>query len=338
MQALVKTALGYGNVEIQNIDEPEPGPEQVKVLVKAAGICGTDIHIFKNEYPNNPPVVLGHEFSGEVVECGEGVQSCKVGDKISARTYMVTCGHCIYCNTGRDNLCLERVSIGSGENGAFAKYIIVPEKNIFHLPSNISYAAGALSEPLSCCIHAVLEMTQVSVGEMVLITGPGPMGLISTQLAKISGGYVVVVGTIADKERLELAKKLGADKIMLDTEVRELTRKKDKYIFDVALECSGVEAGVNTGISLLRKGGRFTQIGLMGNSIKFPIDEIVYKEIQFYGTFAHTWSAWNTAMTLLSRGLVKTKQLISHQLPLNQWKKGFELMESKKGIKILLNP
>jgi L-iditol 2-dehydrogenase len=338
LKALVKTAKGVGNVEIKNIPEPVPGPGQVKILVKAAGICGTDLHIYNDEYPSIPPVVLGHEIAGEIVECGKGVCACEVGKRVTARTFMITCGRCQYCNTGKDNLCPERLSIGSGVNGGFARYVIVPEKNIFYLPQNISYAAGALTEPLACCVHAVLEVAHVSVGERVLIVGPGPIGILCSQLVKASGGYVVVIGTASDKQRLQLAKDLGADEVIITPQANSLIEREKNLAFDVVFECSGTEEGVNIGLKLLRKGGRYTQIGLSGKLIKFPIDQAVYKEVKFFGSFSHTWSAWDAAIRLLSRGLVQTEPLVSHKLPLSCWKEAFKMFEEKKCIKIILIP
>lgn len=338
MQALVKVKKGFKNVELHNIPEPHPGEGQVKIHVKWAGICGTDIHIYRDEYPYNPPVVLGHEFSGEVIECGKNVKTCRPRDRVSARTYMITCGNCVYCNTGRDNLCLERQSIGSGVNGAFAKYIVVPEKNIFILPDITDYQEGALSEPIACCVHAILERTCISPGENVLVIGPGPIGLISTQLAKISGAHVVIMGTKKDQERLILSKKFGADEYIFHEQIKESQRVDGTFIFDVILECSGSEGGINTGISLVRRGGKYTELGLVGNTIQFPIDQMIYKEIKFTGSFAHTWSSWKKTMSLLADQLVKPKDLISHKLSIKDWEKGFDLIEKKEGVKVLLRP
>ena len=338
MKALVKIAKGTGNVEIKNIPEPVCGPGQVKILVKAAGICGTDLHIYNDEYPSIPPVVLGHEIAGEIVECGEGIRACEIGRRVTTRTFMVTCGRCRYCNTGKDNLCPERLSIGSGVNGGFTKYLIVPEKNIFYLPQNVSYNAGALTEPLACCVHAVLEVTHIYAGEKVLIIGPGTMGILSSQIVKASGGYVVIIGTDSDKERLRLAKDLGADEVIIYSQINSLIEEKISDTFDVVFECSGTEEGLNMGLKLLRKGGRYTQIGLSGKLVKFPIDQTVYKEVKFFGSFSHTWSSWDTAIKLLSRGLVQTEPLVTDKLPLSRWKEAFKKFKDKQCVKIILTP
>jgi len=327
MKALVKTSKGVGNVEIKNVPEPIPGPGQVKILVKAAGICGTDLHIYNDEYPSIPPVILGHEIAGEIVECGKGIRACEIGRRVTARTFMVTCGRCRYCNTGKDNLCPERLSIGSGVNGGF-----------FYLPQNVSYTAGALTEPLACCVHAVLEVAHISVGERVLIIGPGPIGILCSQLVKASGGYVVVIGTASDKQRLQLAKDLGADEVIITTQISSLIEREKNLAFDVVFECSGTEEGLNIGLKLLRKGGRYTQVGLSGKLIKFPIDQAVYKEVKFFGSFSHTWSAWDTAIRLLSRGLVQTEPLVTNKLPLSRWKEAFKKFKDKQCVKIILTP
>ncbi len=338
VQALVKVKKGVGNVELMDVPDPDPEEGQVKVLVKWAGICGTDIHIYRDEYPYNPPVILGHEFSGEVVDCGKNVSTCKPGDRVSARTFMITCGHCIYCHQGGDNLCLDRQSIGSGVNGAFAKYVIVPEKNVFILPDHIDYQEGALSEPIACCVHAVLERTCIIPGEKVLVIGPGSIGLIATRLAKISGAHVTIMGTKQDKERLLLAKKFGADELIFHEQLEDSQEKKNTLHFDIILECSGSEGGINLGVSLIRKGGKYTQIGLAGKIIHFPVDEMVYKEIEFTGSFSHTWTAWQKTMHLLAEQSMRPKDLISHKLSMKDWEKGFELIDKKEGFKVLLKP
>src|SRR5438067_1258567 len=182
MKAVMKTAPGAGNIEVRDIAEPATPPGHVKIAVKAAGICGTDLHIYYDEYRSFPPVVLGHEVCGEIAEVGSGVERVRVGDRVTSETYASTCGSCRYCREGRVNLCPERRSIGSGANGGFAKYLVVPEHNIHLLPDNVSFEEGALSEPLACVIHSVLERSQVTPGDIAVITGPGAMGLLTLQV------------------------------------------------------------------------------------------------------------------------------------------------------------
>ncbi len=187
MRAVMKVARGVGNVELCDIPEPEAGPGQVKIAVQAAGICGTDLHIYNDEFPVRPPVVLGHEVAGEIVALGEGVESIAPGTRVTTETYFSTCGHCRYCRTGHPNLCLERRSIGSGVNGGFTSYVIVPAGNIHPLPDTVDFEAGALTEPLACVVHAVLTPRTIAPGDRAVIAGPGAIGLLTLQVVKAAG-------------------------------------------------------------------------------------------------------------------------------------------------------
>ncbi len=338
MKAVVKCAPGIGNVELCDVPEPEAGPGQVKIQVKAVGICGTDIHIYHGEYPNNPPVTLGHELAGVIAACGPGVTAFAPGDRVTTRTYFYTCGRCHYCRTGRDNLCYDRLSIGSGVNGGMAKYVVVPESGVFRLPDNVSFVAGALSEPLSCTVHAVLETNRPSPGDNVLVTGPGAIGLLAMQLVKVAGARVTVVGTPADAARLELARQLGADEVVSTDQLDRLAARYQRGGFDAVIECSGAPAGVETACRLIRKGGRLTQVGLLGKKMALDVDQLVYKEVEFTATFAHVWTAWRRAIALMTSGAVQTEPLVSHRYPLSEWQEAFAKFSSRDGVKIVLEP
>ncbi|HRL12825.1 MAG TPA: alcohol dehydrogenase catalytic domain-containing protein, partial [Aggregatilineales bacterium] len=184
MKAVMKVARGVGHVELRDIPEPEPQPGQVKIAVRAAGICGTDLHIYKDEFRSFPPVVLGHEVAGEVVAVGDGVASVVPGQRVTTETYFSTCGVCAYCRTGHNNLCLNRRSIGSAVNGGFTNYVIVPAKNVHSLPESVDFRAGALTEPLACVVHGVLTTPTVSPGDVAVIAGPGAIGLLTLQVVK----------------------------------------------------------------------------------------------------------------------------------------------------------
>ncbi len=211
MKALMKTAPGAGNLEIRDIPEPVAGPGQVVVEVVATGICGTDIHIERGEYLSVPPVVLGHEVSGRVAEIGAGVSGLTVGDRVTTETYFHTCGKCRACLSGHINLCPERRSIGTHVNGGFARYVLVPAIKVHRLPESIDDVSAAMTEPLACCVHGVLELAGVTPGDVAVLSGPGAIGLLCMQVAKAAGATLVVIGTAADEGRLDLARRLGAD-------------------------------------------------------------------------------------------------------------------------------
>jgi len=341
MKAVVKTKSGVGNVELREMPEPKVGEGQVLIEVKASGLCGTDVHIFYDEFRNNPPVILGHEFSGIIREVAEGAANVRIGDRVTTESYFKTCGLCYYCRNGKENLCLDRLSIGSRVNGGMAKYVVVPARNIHKLPRNISYVEGAMTEPLACVIHSTLDMTRITPGSTVLVSGPGSIGLLTLQVAKQAGGVVVVIGTEKDTHRLRVAKDVGADyTVNLEEEdvselVRSLTGGRGA---DIVFECAGVEASVDACLRLVRRAGQYTQIGLVGQKVAFDIDEIVYKEVALKGGNAAIPSAWVRALKLMEMGKIKMKPLISHVLPISEWEKAFDMFKEKSGLKIILNP
>jgi L-iditol 2-dehydrogenase len=210
MQGVAKLARGAGNVGLLEVPEPKVIAGHVLVEVKAAGVCGTDLHIYHDEYPSLPPVIMGHEVAGLVAEIGQGVTSCRPGDLVTCETYFSVCEKCEFCRAGLPNLCRNRKSIGSGVHGAFARYVLVPERNVHQLPPNVDELAGALTEPLACCVHA-LERTRVEPGDAVVVSGPGTIGLLMAQVVKAAGGRVILLGTDADEARLRMGEKLGAD-------------------------------------------------------------------------------------------------------------------------------
>ncbi len=174
---------------LREVPEPRPGPGQVKVEVRAAGVCGSDLHIYHDDIKINivPPVVMGHEFAGVIVEAGPGVTTCRVGDRVTCETTAESCGACLQCRTGHYNMCETRKVLGYAVDGCFAPYCVVNERQVHRLPANVDFLAGALTEPLACCVHGLLEMTGLSPNDRVLIAGPGPIGLFSLQLAKAAG-------------------------------------------------------------------------------------------------------------------------------------------------------
>jgi len=341
LKAVVKFKKGEGNIEIREVDEPKPRSNEVKIEVKAAGICGTDIHIYHDEFKSNPPVILGHEFCGVVAKVGNDVTEFKVGDRVTAETAAQICGKCLFCRTGNYNLCPERLGLGYGLNGAFTKYCVVRKEIVHFLPENVSFISGALCEPLSCAVHGSLEQTDILPGDVVTIIGPGTIGLLTLQLSKLAGGFVIMLGLSVDKERLTLAKKLGADTVVNIEEdnPEEVIRSLSKgYGADVMLECSGAPAAAELGLKLVRKRGQYTQMGLFGRPINIDFEQIAYKELQVSGFISQKWTSWERALRLLKQNKIQIKPLVSDELSITDWEKGFKKFEKKKGIKIILYP
>jgi L-iditol 2-dehydrogenase len=343
LEAIIKYARGKGNVEIRDVTEPVPGPGQVKVEVQAAGVCGSDLHIYHDEIAIaiEPPVVMGHEFSGVIVELGAGVDRLSVGDRVTCETTAWSCGQCLHCRLGQTNLCANRKVVGYAVDGCFARYCVVNERQVHLLPENVDFVAGALTEPLACCIHAVLELSLITAGDMVVITGPGPVGLLCLQLVKAAGGFAVMCGTSQDAERLALARQFGAD-LTIDVQAENalgiISRLTDAQGADVFLECAGAPAAARLGLEATRRGGQYTQIGLFPSSFELKFDLIAYKELRVTGSLGQRWMSWQRALALMAQGQVDTHSLVSHVLPLAEWREAFRLFEEKQGLKILLEP
>lgn len=340
MKGVAKVARGKGNVELIDVPEPEARAGHVVIEVQAAGVCGTDMHIYHDEYPSFPPVILGHEVAGIIAAVGDGVTGWAEGDRVTAEPYFTVCGRCAFCRDGFPNQCPHRRSIGSGVHGAFTRYVLVPVNSLHHLPPSVSTATGALTEPLACCVHA-LELTRVEPSDIVAVVGPGAIGLLAAQVVKAAGARVVLLGTAADEERLALGRSLGIDvtvNVQAEDALSVVKGLTDGLGADVVFECSGAERGAQLALSLVRRRGHYSQMGLIGRPIQWDLEQVCFKEVQINGSFASVPSAWRKALRLLENGQVRTEPLISHTLPITDWQEAFSLFEARKSVKILLTP
>jgi L-iditol 2-dehydrogenase len=342
MLAIRKLARGIGNIEIKDVPKPSAGPDQVVIKVDSAGICGTDLHIYLDEFETHPPVTIGHEVAGRIAEIGTNVTGWKEGDRVTTETYFYTCGRCFDCRRGRRNLCLQRRSIGSKQDGAFAEFLLTPASNLIRIPDDLDLESAALTEPLACTVHGVLETAGVRAGDNVVITGPGAIGLLASQLAKVAGASVLTIGTDQDLERLKLAKQLGADHVINVQEVSNIVESVTDIFgasgADLVIECSGAAAAAKTLTDVARRGARFCQMGLYGRAIPFDQDAVCYKELVVTGTNASVTPAWTRALKLLAERKVDARRLISHRFAIADWDKALEIVRSKQGIKVILKP
>jgi L-iditol 2-dehydrogenase len=341
MKGVLKFAPGSGNVELREMPEPEPGPGQVKIAVEAAGICGTDIHIHDGEYPCSPPVILGHEMAGRVVETGSGVTTFGPGDRVTALPFAVTCGRCRYCRQGELAFCPERKSFGSGVHGAFAPYLVVPHSVVRRLPDQLDFESGALSEPVACCTKSLLERSHIRLGDAALVLGPGPLGLLALQILKAQGAKVVLVGTGEDGERLALGRELGADYALVaghDDIQGILAQLTDGLGVDVAVECAGAPPATRMAVQLLRKQGQLVQMGLHGRPFELDLGQVVLKDINVIGSFGSSSSSWDAALRLMAEGVIRVKPLIGAIVSLADWSKGFEMVRRRQSLKVILRP
>jgi L-iditol 2-dehydrogenase len=342
MKALRKLRRGAGNVEFVDVDPPRPGKGEVIVEVQYAGICRTDLHILHDLYPKAiPPVTLGHEFSGIVSELGADVQGWEVGDRVTVESAADFCRVCEFCRSGQTQRCEKRQAFGSGRDGGFASLVAARQDGLYRLPHHVSFQEGALCEPLACGVHAVMERSSVEPGKTVLVTGPGPIGLLVLQVAKAVGATAIISGAQRDEQRLEVAKRMGADHCVRVDQgdphhlIHELTGGMG---VDTAFECSGAIGALSDCLQAVRKGGEVIQVGLFGGPVELNYDNVTFKEVQVKGSFTHNRRTWEKAIGLLREQKVNVKTLISKKFPLDQWQEAFRLFERGEGLKYLLYP
>jgi L-iditol 2-dehydrogenase len=341
LRAIVKTAPGEGHLELLEWQEPHPEPDQIKMRVGGAGICGTDIHILKGTWNCRPPVVLGHEWCGTVVEVGSHVSTFKPGDRLVASNPARTCGACYHCLAGNPFMCAHRVSAGYMIDGAFADFLCIDASRCHHLPDNVSFREASLGEPLSVAVHAAIERTTVHSGDLVFVSGPGCIGLLTMQIAKLEGARVVLAGLSRDQARLDCGRALGADYVVnAEFEnpvavVRELSGGRGA---DLVFECSGSAASLANCWEAVRKEGTLVPLGVYPGQIMTDFNTITMKELRVTGSYGYVWTSWQRTVRLLAEKKVNTEALISHELPLEEFREGFRLTQDGSAIKVVLNP
>lgn len=343
MEGVVKFDRGSGFVELRDVEERAPGPGQVKVEVKAAGICGSDLHIYHDtiNYNIRTPVIMGHEFSGVVVDKAADVgDDVSIGDRVTGEPSITICGRCDYCLSGHYNMCPTRQVMGYYHDGCFAPY--VNATFVHKLPDAVSFEAGAVTELLACCVHSVIEQCGVTAGDTVAVIGPGPVGMFSALVAMAEGGQVILCGTSRDRERLAFAERELGIAHTLDVQagdaaqaMRDLT---GGYGADVVVECAGVAPAINLALDGVRKRGRLSLMGLPGKPVEIDFEKIAFKELVVSGGIGQVRTAWERSLKLMETGAIDNEKLISHQLQLGEWNRGFDMMEKQEGMKLLLRP
>jgi L-iditol 2-dehydrogenase len=346
MKALVKTGKGIGLVELRDVPVPPIADDEVLIEIKAAGICGTDLHIYHDQFPYWPPVILGHEFAGVIAAAGKNVRDWKPGDRVVGEPHTMACGRCWLCRTGNRQLCPEKRSPGWGIDGCFARYMRYPEPALLHrLPDSIGYEEAALVEPTANVVTDVLERGRVEASDTVAVVGPGPIGLLAAMAAKAGGAArVILIGTDADEElRLPAARKIKSIDHILNVQredvvmfTLDLTRGRGA---DLVVEASGAARGIDLAVQLVRKLGRLTAIGLTGKSeIPFSYDGAMFKAATYIFNLSTSYTSWDTAIRLISSGKIKVTPLITHRGGLDHWEEFFAALEAKKGIKGVFIP
>ena len=345
MKALVKFKKGDGNISLVDMPVPIlPSPDWVLIKVKAAGVCGTDLHIWHDQFPYWPPVILGHEFSGEIVEAGVEVKNFRIGDRVVVEPHTLACGVCDLCRQGKIQLCTHKRSPGWGINGGFAEYVTMPEMLLHRIPDGMNYEIAALAEPMAIAVHQVTERCCIGCQDFVVVTGAGPIGILAAFVAKAAGaGRVAITGMNAcEYSRFSAAKALGADFIVnVEKEdahaiVMNLTKGKGA---DVVIETSGAQAAIAQSVSMLKKCGKLCAIGLGAKeNVQIPWNEAIQKSLDIVCCMSSGYTSWEKALSLIAHTDKNLNKLITHKTSLEDWEKVFNELESEQGIKAMFMP
>jgi L-iditol 2-dehydrogenase len=344
MKAVVKYGKGKGLVEMREVPEPTIRDDEVLIEIKAVSVCGSDLHIFHDAHPYWPPVILGHEFSGVIVEVGKEVKDWKIGDRIVSETRIGSCGVCFICQSGFPQVCEQKRPYGIGVNGAYTKYVAGPARLLHHLPENIPFETGAIIEPAAICVTSILERSSLQAGQSAVIIGPGPIGLISLAIAKVAGVSLAIMTGRSSKGgmRLQKAIELGADYV-IDIEKEDPILKVLKLTkglgVDFLIETSGSPKAISQSFEMVRRLGRICAIGIAGGQeVPIPYDRGIFKGLRFDFCFSSSWTAWEKTISLVSKGLLPLEKLITHTLPLERWEEAFHLLENRQAAKVILIP
>lgn len=345
MDAVIKTKAAPKNMEFTSVSIPEITPDQVLVRVKASGICGTDHSLYHwneaiaNSYKLQFPSIFGHEFAGVIAEVGSQVKGMAVGERVTVNP-IIYCGQCSYCAEGIINICDNRPFLGTDYNGGFAQYVAVRAENIVKLPDSVSFKSGALMEPLCVAVHAV-DRVKPQFGETAVVVGPGAIGLLMLLVLKNMGvGKVIVTGSGADKERLATAEQLGADyTINIDEKdpvaaIKDLTGGRGA---DVIFDAAGHHSVVQQAVQMVAKHGKIAVTGLPAKASELMMTQISMREISIVGNRAYERKTWFQAAKMIAGGL-NVEPIGTHTLPLKEWEKGMELLDQRKGLRIILEP
>jgi threonine 3-dehydrogenase len=352
MKAIRKTAARPGLV-VEEIPIPELGPHDVLIRVIAASICGTDIHIWKwNEWSQqrvHPPITIGHEFAGTVVEVGSAVEHVRVGEYVSAESH-ITCGMCFQCRTGQAHMCPKTKVIGVDRDGAFAEYVVLPESVIWHNdPTKLPPEIATLQEPFGNAVYATLAHDLAA--QTVAVFGCGPIGCFAVAIAKASGAAAVFATDIVDY-RLELAKRMGADAIYnpkhdpkTDADGRNgttnwLIEANEGYGIDVVLEMSGSAEAITSAFRAVRNGGRVTLFGLPSRPVEIDVAEnMIFKNLTVLALNGRRiFDTWYQTRWMLERGVVDLRPLITRELLFDEIDEAMQLLSSGQACKIVLRP
>jgi len=324
------------------VDVPIPhvGINDVLIKIKKTAICGTDLHIYKwddwSQRTIRTPMIIGHEYVGEIVDKGRGVKNIKIGDRVTGEGH-IACGHCRNCRRGKLHVCENTVGVGVNRDGAFAEYLSLPAENVVHLDHRIPDEIASIMDPFGNATHTALSFPVI--GEDVLITGAGLIGIMATAICRFAGARNIVVSDLSEY-RLKIAKKMGATLTVNLTKgetIEGAVRDLRMHGFDIGLEMSGSPIAFESMIENMYNGSKIALLGILPNTTTVQWDKIIFKALTLKGIFGREmWETWYQMEQMLITGIDLTP-VITHRFSINDFQKGFDVMESGECGKVILN-
>ena len=343
MKALTKMSKTPKDWKV--IDKPIPAydDDQVLIRVEYIGICGSDVHTYEGHYNVNAEnLTIGHEFAGVIEKVGKNVTNVKVGDRVTSETTFKICGECRYCKEKQYNLCSTRKGLGTQQDGAMAQYMVARAASCHILPENVSTRDASITEAAACAYHGVYR-ADINPGDIVLVLGPGPIGLLVAQVVMSRGGRVIMTGLTQDAGRLKIAKERFGVEFTVDVLKDDLEGLVNKltegYGADVCYDCSGAVPSMQTGMKLLRKQGQYVQVGLFAREvIEVNFSHIIQKELRVTGSRSQNAHDWEPTLKLMSEGKINASKMITHEVGIDEWEKAYNLIKSGEATKVVMHP
>jgi len=338
MKALVKLKPEKG-IWMQDVPMPHVGINDVLIRIRKTAICGTDLHIYKwddwSQRTIQPPMIIGHEYVGEVVETGKGVENIRVGDRVTGEGH-IACGYCRNCRRGKKHVCENTIGVGVNRDGAFAEYVSIPAENVVKLDDRISDDLAAIMDPFGNATHTALSFPLI--GEDVLITGAGLIGCMATAICRFAGARHIVVSDLSDY-RLDIARRMGATLTVNPTKgesVRGAMLQLDMQGFDIGLEMSGSPKAFNEMVDTMYNGSKISLLGILPDNTNVDWNKIIFKALTLKGIYGREmWETWYQMKQMLITG-IDLEPVITHRFSIDEFQKGFDVMESGNCGKVIL--
>ncbi|MEP7108705.1 MAG: zinc-binding dehydrogenase [Ferruginibacter sp.] len=336
--AVINFSSVKGSVEIREIERPEIDEYDVLIEVANVGVCGSDLHQWTadHSWQVNYPVVLGHEFGGQIIELGSRVTGWKLGDRVVSETAAVINANSPLSRTGLYNLDPDRKGFGYGVNGAMTKYVKVPARCLHLVPEQLPFEQACLTEPCCVAYNAVVNNSRIKPGDRVIVIGPGTIGILCAAMAKLCGAQVIVTGLETDMHRLNIATQYGCEAITGDATA--WAKHADGLGADLVIDAAGSSFTLKTALDLVRPNGHITKVGWGPQPLGFSLDPLVQKNVTLQGSFSHNWPVWEKVISLLANGQLDVKPIIGGVWPITGWQEAFEKMHKGEVVKSVLKP